>query len=554
MKNILVIGAVAAGTKAASKARRESMDVNVTVLTRDEYISYAGCGLPYYIGDVIKSKDELLVKTPEAFKKEFDIDVLTHHEAIDILPEAKKVVAKDLKTDKIKEFKYDKLILATGASPFVPPIKGVELNNIFTLRTVSEAIKIKQLINTGKVKNAVVVGGGFIGLEVAENLTERGIKTAVVELLDHVLPMYDKEMALLVQNELMEHGVDVITGEAVEAFEGDSDGNVKYAITPSKKIPADMVIMSVGVRPNTELAQKAGIELGDTRAIKVNHNMETNIEDIYAVGDCAENINLITGKPAWFPMGSTSNKTGRIAAINLFAENAERDELRGVLGTNVVKVFNMNAAKTGLTEREAVKEGFDVETVIVPADDRAHYYPGYKKIVTKLIADRKSHRVLGAQIVGEGVVDKPIDIIAAAITFGARVDDLAKLDLAYAPPFSSAMSSTITTANVWLNKVADKVKGISPIEAHEKLSDKNVMFIDIRAEEEYMVKTIPGAVNIPKGRLKKELKDTPKDREIILICNVGKNAYLAYLTLKHMGFEKAAILEGGINAYPYELQ
>lgn len=547
--NILVIGAVAAGTKAASKAKRENPDAKVTVITKDENISYAGCGLPYFIGDVIKEKEELLVRHPGDFREEQDIDVFTGIEAVKIDRENKKVHAKNLKTNEELIYTYDKLILATGASPFIPPIEGADLENVFTLRTASDAIKLKSIVEG--VKNAVVVGGGFIGLEVAENLKKRGINVSIVEMAETILPGFDKEMAMLVQNHLAEKDVKIYTGEVVEALKGDK--KVSSVKTSRRTIDADLVILSIGVRPNSKIAAEAGLEIGPTGAIKVDEYMRTSDPDIYAVGDCAENINLITGKPAWYPMGSTANKTGRIAGINLFDEKG--DNLKGVLGTTVVKLFDINAARTGLSEAEALKLGYDIETSLVPANDKAHYYPGYRMIITKLIADKKTHKILGAQIVGEGIVDKPIDIIATAITFGGKVEDLEKLDLAYAPPFSMAMASTIVAANVLKNKLTNRLKGISPIKLHERLSDENLTIIDTRTEPEYIIGTIPGAINIPFVELiKDKYKNLDRDKTTVLLCKVGKRAYMAYRELKNKGFKDLYILDGGISAYPFELE
>ncbi|MHB1392257.1 MAG: FAD-dependent oxidoreductase [Clostridia bacterium] len=306
------------------------------------------------------------------------------------------------------------------------------MENIFTLRSVSDAFAIRELLDSGRAKKAVVVGGGFIGLEAAENLKHRGMDVTIVELVPHILPPFDEEIALYAQNHKISMGVNILTGQKVTGFEG-ADGRVTIVKTSAGDIEADLVILSIGVRPNTGIAVEAGIELGVTKAIKVNKYMETNIKNIYAAGDCAENINLITKKPAWYPMGSTANKTGRIAGHNAVLENQEdvlKESLEGVLGTTIVRLFEVNAAKTGLSERDAIKEGYEIETILVPANDRAHYFPGYKQIMTKLIAEKNTHMVLGAQIVGEGVADKPIDIIATAITLGARVEDLAKLDLA----------------------------------------------------------------------------------------------------------------------------
>jgi NADPH-dependent 2,4-dienoyl-CoA reductase/sulfur reductase-like enzyme/rhodanese-related sulfurtransferase len=546
-EKILVIGAVAAGTKAAAKIKRENPKAEIVVVTRDEHISYAGCGLPYYIGGIIEEKKELVVKTPEDFKLLTGIDVFTKHEAVGIDKDARKVEVKELSSEEVKIYTYDKLVIATGASPFVPPIPGKDLQGVFPVRTVNDALAIREMVDQGRVKKAVVIGGGFIGLEVAENLFEKGIEVSIVELVPHILPPFDEEVALYAQNYMVDQGVHIYTSEKVIALVGEED-RVRKVVTDQREIEADLVIMSVGVRPNTQLAKDMGLILGPTGAIKVNEYMETSERDIYAVGDCAENVNLITGQPAWYPMGSTANKMGRIAGINI--ANEHKDHLKGVLGTTIVKLFKLNAGKTGLSERDALKAGFGVETALVPANDRAHYYPGYREIITKLIVDKASHKILGAQVVGEGVVDKPIDIIATAITFGAKVQDLEKLDLAYAPPFSMAMASTILAANVLVNKLTGRVKGIGPIEMKNRAHELQV--IDVRDEASFMIGTIPGAVNIPSGELYMRASELDKDKETVLVCKIGKNAYLAYLKLKELGFEQVRILEGGMNAYPFE--
>lgn len=550
-KKVLIIGGVAAGTKTAAKAVREYPDVEVKVITEEEYVSYAGCGLPYYIGNVIKEKGHLTVMNPEKFK-ERDVEILIKHKAERIIPSEKRVIVKDLTTGETKDFFYDKLIIATGAKPIVPPIPGVDLKNVFKLRTVNDAVSIREEVEKNGVKKAAVVGGGFIGLEVAENLAQWGVKVTLVELLDQILPNFDREIALLAQSYLEKKGITIYTGEKAVAIEG-VDGKATALVTDKRKIDAELVLLSIGVMPTTEIAKEAGIELGVKGAIRVNEYMETNIPDIYAVGDCAENINLITNQPAWYPMGSTANKMGRVAALNLFPKG-EKDALKGVLGTTVVKLFELNAARTGLSERDAKALGYDYITVLVPANDRAHYYPGHKTILTKLIVDKKTHRVLGGQVIGEGVVDKPIDILATLITLKGTVEDLAKIDLAYAPPFSMALSSTIVAANVAINKLTGRVEGISPIELKEKLGSPDLQIIDVRTEAEFLTGAIPGAKNIPLNEIRKRANEINKDKETILICKVGLRAYLAYRTLKHLGFENIKILDGGVTAWPFELE
>jgi NADPH-dependent 2,4-dienoyl-CoA reductase/sulfur reductase-like enzyme/rhodanese-related sulfurtransferase len=551
-EKLIVIGAVAAGTKAASKAKRENPNVDVKIFTKEEHISYAGCGLPYYIGGVIKEKNELVVRTPEVFKREQDIDIFIKHEVTKIDINSKKVYTTNLDTQEQLEYEYDKLVMATGASPIKPPLDNISLKNIFTLRSVTDAFEIRDLVDAGKVKKAVVVGGGFIGLEVAENLKHRGVDVTLIELAPHVLPPFDEEIALLAQTHMVDKGVNIITSEKVLGFEGtDVVSKVK---STAGDFDADIVVLSIGVRPNVKIAVDAGIELGMTGAIKVDKYMQTNIKDIFAVGDCAENMNIVTNQPAWYPMGSTSNKTGRIAGHNV-VNSKTMESLEGVLGTTVVKLFDMNAAKTGLSERDARKSGMNIETILVPATDKAHYYPGNKAIITKFIVEKSTRKILGAQIIGNGIVDKPVDIIATAMTLNAKLEDLTKLDLAYAPPFSMAMGSTIMAANVMLNKLNGKIDTITAIELKEKLKENLINVVDVREEEEYFISAIPGSVNIPLNALKRKSGELDKSKEsIVLVCKVGKRAFLGYLDLKQQGFENIKVLEGGINAYPYEVE
>jgi NADPH-dependent 2,4-dienoyl-CoA reductase/sulfur reductase-like enzyme/rhodanese-related sulfurtransferase len=552
-QRLVVIGAVAAGTKAASKAKRENPDLDVKIFTKEEHISYAGCGLPYYIGGVIKEKNELVVRTPEIFKKEQDIDIFTKHEVTKIDVKSKKVTVTNSNTQEQLEYGYDKLVMAMGASPIKPPLDNIGLKNIFTLRSVTDAFEIRDLVDAGRVKKAVVVGGGFIGLEVAENLKHRGVEVTLIELAPHVLPPFDEEIALLAQVHMQDKGVNIITGEKVLGFEG-KEGFVTTVKSTAGDFDADIVVLSIGVRPNVKLAVDAGIELGITGAIKVDKYMQTNVKDIFAVGDCAENINLVTNQPAWYPMGSTSNKTGRIAGHNV-VNQGNMESLEGVLGTTIVKLFDMNAAKTGLSERDAKKANMDIETILVPATDKAHYYPGNKPIITKLIVDKATHKILGAEIIGSGVVDKPIDIIATAMTLNAKVEDLTKLDLAYAPPFSMAMASTIMTANVMLNKLNSKIETISALELQEKMKNNQVNIVDVREEEECFISAIPGSLNIPMNDVEERSNEIDKSKEtVLLVCKVGKRAFLAYLKLKQQGFENLKVLEGGINAYPYKVE
>ncbi len=546
LQNIVIIGGVAAGPKVAAKVRRQDPNVNITLLTEEEYISYFVCGLPYFIGNVLKDTKELIVKGPPYFKTIFNIDVLLRHRAIKIDAAKKEVRVLDLSTQQEKSFPYDKLILATGASPVRPPIKGIEFQNIFTLRTIPDALQIKSAAE--KAQRAVVVGGGLIGLEVAENLAGRGLETTIVEKLDQILPPLDRDMALLVEKHLKEKGVIVSTSDGVESFEGKQDGKVYIVNTAKRKISADLVVLSIGVRPNVQLAKETGIELGPTGAIKVNERMETSNPDIYAVGDCAEVINLLTGKPAWIPLATTAAKQGRVAAINA---TGGHDTFKGVVGTLAVKVFDLNVAKTGLSEKEAKREGFETEMAIAPGDDKSIDPKG---IMVKLIADKATGRLLGAQIIGKGNVDKRIDVVATALNFGATVDQLSKLDLAYAPQFGTAMDPLITAANVLRNKLAGETVGISAEQVQTKRERReDFILLDVRSPREYNEARIEGCRHIPISELASRTGELDAQKEVVTYCGGGLRAALAYRILKNANFKDVKYTDGSLTAWPYEL-
>jgi NADPH-dependent 2,4-dienoyl-CoA reductase/sulfur reductase-like enzyme len=465
-KHIVIIGAVAAGTKTAAKARREDPNANITLITDEAEISYASCGTPYFISGMIKESSSLIVRTPDYFKKMLNIEVLTEHHVELIDSNAMNINVKNLKTGQSLVLQYNVLVLATGATTNIPDFDGVQCGNILTLHNIPSAIKIKSLIGQMNIKNALIVGGGFIALEMAESLVSQGIKTNLVIRKDQVLSNFDKDMALLVQRYIKTKGVQILEEEEIKRFEADADGNVANVITKKQSVPAGLVLLAIGIKPNTQLAKEAGITIGQTGAICVNEKMETNVSDIYAVGDCVETTHLITNKPVWIPLATTSNKHGRVAGINITGGS---ETFPGIMGTFVVKVFDWTIAKTGLSENEAIKNGFKVETIIVPAHDKAHYYPGSKLIITKLIADKINGRLLGAEIVGEGVVDKRIDVVASALEGKATIEQLSKYDLSYAPPYSSPMDPVITAANVLQSKMDGKISSINPLKVKEKI-------------------------------------------------------------------------------------
>ncbi|MFQ5713373.1 MAG: FAD-dependent oxidoreductase [Candidatus Scalinduaceae bacterium] len=551
-KRIVIIGAVASGTKTAAKARREDPYAKITLVTEETEISYASCGTPYFISDKIKDSQSLIVREPDFFRKMLNIDVLIEHRAESIDPETKKVEITNLKTNQILTLSYDRLVLAVGASPNIPEFKGVQYGHIFTLHNIPSAIKIKSLIQQKRVKNALIVGGGFIALEMAESLISYGIKTRMIIRRDQILSNFDKEIALLVQNYIKTKGVQVLWEDEVRKFEADTDGNVANVITKKQTVPAEFVLLATSIRPNVQLANKAGIEIGQTGAIKVNEKLETNIPDLYAVGDCVETMHLITGKPVWIPLATTSNKHGRVAGINITGGN---DTFPGILGTFVVKVFDWTVAKTGLSEKEAIKNGFETESIIVPYNDKAHYYPGSKRIIVKLIAEKRSGLLLGAEIVGDGVVDKRIDVIASAMTGKATIEQLSKYDLSYAPPYSSPMGPVITAANVLRNKLEGKTRSISPMEVKEQIDRKDdFILLDVRTKPEHDRGHIRDCVHIPLNELRSKVDQLDKSKEIVTYCGVGLRASNAHRILRNAGFKDAKFMEGSMAAWPYEIE
>lgn len=531
---VLVIGGVAAGTKTAAKLKRENRDLDVTLITKGENISYAGCGLPYYVGGVIENKSDLIVNTPKSFSDLTQVEVKTGVEALSIDRDKKIVNAINLNNNEEVKFNYDKLVIATGADPVKPPIEGIDLEGVYYMRTPNDAIAVREVVENDNIKRAVVVGGGFIGLEVAENLHEMGVKTTLVEAMDHIMPGFDDEVCSYVEDELMENGIMVLTGERLISIEGDN--KVKKVRTDKRAMKADMIVMAVGIRANTKIASDCGLELETNKTIKVNEYMQTNDEDIYAVGDCVTVKNILSGKPTWSPMGSSANKEGRCVAKTI---SGEKTPFNGVLGTGIVKLLNLNAARTGLTEKDAKNSGYEVESVIVPIDDKAHYYPDSKMIIIKLIADKNSKRVLGAQIFGEGNVDKQIDIVATAITFNATISDLQNLDLAYAPPFSTAIHPLGHVANVLLNKIDGAVKIVRYNDFIENQEDYKLADVNKTSQLE-------GIPFIDLATLNGKLDGFDYDDKILLVCARGKRAYLAYNRMKHFGYKDVQILEGGL--------
>lgn len=531
---VLVLGGVAAGTKIAAKLMREDRANEVIVLNKGKNISYAGCGLPYYVGHVIENKEELIVNTPLKYEKLTGVKVLTEVEAINVEPEAKKVTAVDLKTQETKEYTYDKLVIAVGASPVKPPIEGCDLENVFFMRTPEDAIRLRETIDAGGIKKAVVVGAGYIGLEIAENLKTLGVRPFVLDMAPQILaPGFDKEMADYAEGKLSESGIPVVTGVAVTAIEG--NGKVEKVVTSKKAYKADLVVLSAGIRPNTAFLKDTGLEMFKG-TILTNEYGETNLPDIYAAGDCAMVHNAITGKAAWSPMGSTANIAGRVIAQNMMGAKIS---YRGTLGTAVCKLPGINVGRTGLTEVQAKEEGFDPISVVTIVDEKAHYYPGAGLLAVKMIADRKTERLLGVQVVGEGAVDKVVDIAVTGIMLKGTLTQLSDLDFAYAPPFSTAIHPFAHTLNVLKNKLQGKFETFTPAEyAAGEAEGYRMIDVSIQPATE-------GAPYVELTDVKGLIDGFDPEEKLLLVCNKGKRAYLLQNRMKFYGYKNTKALEGG---------
>ncbi|MGN0776958.1 MAG: FAD-dependent oxidoreductase [Candidatus Ventricola sp.] len=531
---IVVLGGVAAGTKTAAKLMREDRSNEVILLNKGENISYAGCGLPYYVGHVIENKEELIVNTPEKYEGLTGVKVLVRTEATKVDRAARQVTAVNLVTGEETVYGYDKLVIATGASPVKPPIEGMDLDNVFFVRTPQDAIAMRDMISGGGIARAVVVGAGYIGLEVAENLKANGIKPFVLDMAPHALPGFDPECAEYIQGKLAEAGIPVVTGVTVTGIEG-KDGKAARVLTSKKAYKADLVVMSAGIRPNTAFLAGSGIEM-DRGVILTNELGQTNDPDIYAAGDCAMVRNAVTGKPAWSPMGSTANISGRIIAQNIMGANIA---YRGVLGTAVCRLPGLDVGRTGLTETQAREEGFAPESVIVMVDSKAHYMPGSGSVAIKMIADKATRRLLGVQVMGQGAVDKIVDIAVVGITMKATLDDLDALDFAYAPPFSTAIHPFAQALNVLKNKLAGKLDSMTPAQYNAGEAE-GYRILDVSKEP-----SIEGAQHIGLSEVTGPIDGIGMDEQVLLVCSRGRNAYLVQNRLKAFGYTNTRTLEGG---------
>ena len=530
---ILIIGGVAAGTKTAAKLKRAERSAQVTVLTKGKDISYAGCGLPYYVGGLIADRGELIVNTPQKFADLTGVEVVTGMEAIKVDSAAKTVMAKQVETGAASSYAYDKLVIATGASPILPNIEGIGLDGVFAVRTPDDAIAIRDFVSGRRVNQAVVIGGGFIGLEMAENLKEQGVSVTVIDAAPQILPdILDPEMAAYVKRHLAQKGIRVLTNTKAVCLEGGPE--VSGVRTENGVLPCGLAVMAVGIRPNTAFLESSGITLEKGRVV-VDQTLQTNVPDVYAAGDCALVSNRLTGARQWSPMGSSANLEGRTLAQILAGG---KQAYPGVLGTGIVKLPGLNCGRTGLCEDQAKEAGYDVITALAVTDDKAHYYPDASFFITKLIADRQTHKLLGAQVLGAGNVDKMIDIAVTGLNMGAVLEDFENADYAYAPPFSTAIHPFVQAVYVLLNKINGDLVSMTPREYAEGKAE-GFTVIDVNPAP-----AIRGARHVDLTAVNGPIEGLPLDEKLLLVCRRGKRAYFLQNRMKYAGYTHTVVLEG----------
>jgi NADPH-dependent 2,4-dienoyl-CoA reductase/sulfur reductase-like enzyme/rhodanese-related sulfurtransferase len=543
-KKVVIVGGVAGGASAAARLRRLDEQAEIIMLERGDYISYANCGLPYYIGNVITERENLLVLTSKAMKDTFNIDVRVNNEATQIYPDKKEIEIKE-KNGRVYRESYDYLILSPGAAPIRPPIQGIDADNVFTVRNVPDVDVLKGFIESSQAERAVVVGGGFIGLEMTENIHQLGIKTTIIEASDQVLAPLDYDMAVFLHKHLREAGVDLILKDAVASFIQQDGSVIAVELNSGKEIPTDMVIMAVGVKPEVDLAKGAGLAVGERGGIVVNDQMQTSDPYIFAVGDAVEVKDHVTGVAALIPLAGPANRQGRIAADVIAGRNTVYS---GTQATSIAKVFDLIAASTGANEKTLKKMEMPYQVSYTHPGAYASYYPGSSVMHIKLLFDPENGRVLGAQIVGREGVDKRIDVLAAALRRKDTVFDLQELELAYAPPFSSA-KDPVNLAGYTAGNIVDGDMDVIHWHEIEYLDQESTLLVDVRLPVEYRVGHLADAVNIPLQVMWEHLSELPKDKEIILYCQVGFRAYLAYRILVQNGFKKVRNLSGGWLTY-----
>ncbi len=541
---IVIVGGVAGGATAAARIRRLDEQAEVVVFERSGYVSYANCGLPYYIGGVIESAGELTLQTPEGFQSRFRVDIRVRHEVTALHPDRKTVSVRNLVTGEEFEESYDKLLLSPGAKPTQPPLPGVERDRVFTLRTVEDTLRIREFVTGCHPRSVILAGGGFISLETAENLRELGMDVTIVQRPRQLMNPFDPEMAAFIHAKLRERGIKLLLGRSVEGFEGEGDA-VRVLLRGEEPLTADMVVLAIGVTPDTDLAQKAGLELGIRGSIVVNQRMETSVPDIYAVGDAVQVKHFVTGKETLLSLAGPANKQGRIAADSICGKESH---FTGSQGSSVVKVFDMTAASTGVNEQAARSAGIECDKVYLSPANHAGYYPGGRVMTVKVLFERETYRLLGAQIVGYEGVDKRIDVLATAIRAGLTALDLAELDLAYAPPYSSA-KDPVNMAGFMIENLAEGlVRQFHWDEADALPRDGSVTLLDVRTDQEYGSGHMEGFLHIPVDALRERLEELERGKPVYLVCQSGLRSYIACRILTQEGFD-CRHLAGGYRLY-----
>nr|WP_304968382.1 FAD-dependent oxidoreductase [uncultured Acetatifactor sp.] len=541
---VVIVGGVAGGATAAARIRRLDEAAEIIVFERSGYVSYANCGLPYYIGGVIADSEELTLQTPESFYSRFRVAMKVRHEVTGIHPERKTVSVKNLETGEEFEEGYDKLILSPGARPTQPRLPGTGISKLFTLRTVEDTLRIKEHIDRHHPKSAILAGGGFIGLELAENLLELGMEVAIVQRPKQLMSPFDADMAAMIHGEMRRHGVRLVLGQTVEGF-AEKDGGVDVLLKDNAPLHADMVVLAIGVTPDTALTKAAGLELGIKDSIVVNSRMETSVPDIYAAGDAVQVKHSVTGQDVLLSLAGPANKQGRIIADNICGGDSR---YAGSQGSSVIKVFDMTAAVTGINETHGRKAGLDLDTVILSPMSHAGYYPGGRVMTMKVVFEKGTYRLLGAQIVGYEGVDKRIDVLAAAIHAGMKATELKDLDLAYAPPYSSA-KAPVNMAGFMIDNIAGGILKQWHLEDVDALPrDGSVTLLDARTAGEYARGHIRGFRNIPVDELRERLAEIEKGKPVYVICQSGLRSYIACRILEGQGYE-AYNFSGGFRFY-----
>ena len=539
---IIIVGGVAGGATAAARIRRLDEKARITIFERTGFISYANCGLPYYLGEVITDPEELTLQTPESFFRRFNITAKVRHEVIDINPSAKTVTVKNLENGNIFSENYDKLILAPGAKPFVPQIPGVDSKRIFTLRTVEDTFRIKNFANSEKAKSAAVIGGGFAGIEIAENLRSLGMKVTLIEAGKQLLSPFDSDMASFIHSEIRKNGMNLLLESSVEAFSENGGGT--DILLKGRTIHTDMAILAAGVSPENSLAKKAGLRIGVRGSIIVNEKMETSVPNIYAVGDAVQVKNFVSGTESTIFLAGPANKQGRIAADNICGI---KSEYKGAVGSSVIKIFSITAASTGINESAAKSAGIDFDKVILSPLSHAGYYPGGKVMTIKVLFEKKSFRLLGAQIIGYDGVDKRIDVLATALRCGMKATDLKDLELAYAPPYSSA-KDPVNMAGFMIDNIANGTLKQWFISDLENLPKNSCTLLDTRTVGEFERGHIEGFKNIPVDELRGRLSEIEPGKPVYVICQSGLRSYIASRILEGNGFT-AYNFAGGFRFY-----